>query len=457
MKAASCLAAVSLSVLLAPCASGQTQTKLLASDGAAGDWFGCSVSLSGDSAIVGAFYDDDFGSNSGSAYIFERVGGAWTQRAKLIASDGAADDWFGGSVSVSGDTAIVGANHDDDRGSNSGSAYVFKKVGGVWVQQAKLLASDGAAGNRFGFSVSISGGTAIVGAFLRDGYRGSAYIFEKIGGVWVQQARLLASDGATYDYFGWSVSVSGDTALVGARNDDDRGSAYIFEKVGGVWVQKAKLLASDGAAYDEFGGSVSVSGDIAIVGSMYGDIGSNDDQGSAYIFEKVDGVWAQAAKIFAPGGATEDYFGSSVSVSGATAIVGAIFDGDNGSDSGSAYIFEKIGGVWTQQAKLLASDGGEWDCFGYSVSMSGDTAMVGAAWDSDNGLESGSAYVFEFEWSPCNAADFVPPFGRLDFFDVQAFLNCFAGNDMRADLTGDSVCDFFDVEMFLDAYAAGCP
>ena len=457
MKVASCLAAVALSVLLAPCASGQVQTKLLASDGAGGDCFGVSVSFSGDTAIVGALYDNDLGSSSGSAYIFEKVSGVWTQQAKLLASDGATDDLFGRSVSISGDTAIVGGELDDDLGNWSGSTYVFEKVGGVWTQQAKLLASDGAADDRFGISVSISGDTALVGAYQDDDLgedSGSAYIFKEVGGVWTQTAKLLASDGAARDWFGYSVSICGDTAIVGAIYDNDpgadRGSAYIFQKVGGVWTQTVKLRASDGAARDMFGESVSISGDTAIVGAM----GDDEYRGSAYIFEKVGGVWMQQAKLLASDGAGGERFGESVSISGDTAIVGAEFDDDLGNFSGAAYVYEKVGGAWTQTAKLLASDGAADDWFGISVSISGDTAIVGACGDDDLGFNSGSAYAFE--WA-CNAADFVPPFGTLNFFDVQAFLNCFAGNDMRADLTGDSVCDFFDVQMFLDAYAAGCP
>ena len=206
--------------------------KLLASDGAANDQFGYSVSISGDYAIVGAYADDDKGSNSGSAYVFKRDGTNWSEQQKLTASDGAASDLFGRSVSISGDYAIVGADYDDDNGSYSGSAYIFKWDGSNWVQQQKLIASDGAANDYFGYSVSISGDYAIVGAYVDDGSKGSAYIFKRNGTSWSQQAKLLASDGATSDLFGCSVSISGDHAIVGAyQNDDegtDSGSAYAF-------------------------------------------------------------------------------------------------------------------------------------------------------------------------------------------------------------------------------------
>ena len=268
--------------------------KLLASDGAAVDYFGCSVSISGDFAIVGAYGDDDNGSWSGSAYIFKWDGTTWVEQ-KLLASDSAASDYFGCSVSISGDSAIVGAPAD-----NFGSAYIFAPNDidpNNWDEQQKLLALDEAAGDSFGYSVSISGDLAIVGAVGDDdngSLSGSAYIFAPNNidpNNWDQQAKLLASDGAAEDCFGYSVSISVDLAIVGAyRNDDNgswSGSAYIFKWDGTSWVEQKKLLASDGAADDLFGYSVSISGDFAIVGAH------GDNFVSAYIF-KWDGTsWVE--------------------------------------------------------------------------------------------------------------------------------------------------------------------
>ncbi|MCK9516995.1 MAG: FG-GAP repeat protein [Ottowia sp.] len=224
--------------------SGSTgEWKLVASDGAADDRFGYSVAISGDgtTAIIGSYQDDDLGDQSGSAYIFTRSGSTWTQQAKLVPSDGAANDWFGFLVAISGDgnTTIVGAYQDDDNGSNSGSAYIFTKSGVTWTQQAKLVPSDGAGGDLFGWSVAISayGNTAIVGSYLDNDLgsaSGSVYVFTRSGVTWTEQAKLLASDGAANDNFGYSVTISGDgnTAIVGSRFDDDRGgnsgSAYIY-------------------------------------------------------------------------------------------------------------------------------------------------------------------------------------------------------------------------------------
>jgi hypothetical protein len=255
--------------------------------------------------------------------------------AKLTASDGATNDYFGDSVSISGDYAVVGAYGDD---SSSGSAYIFRRDGTSWSQQAKLTASDGNSYDEFGYSVSISGDYAIVGAHFDDAnliYSGSAYIFKLDGTSWSQQAKLTASDGSVNDCFGESVSISGDYAIVGACGDDDNGnsagSAYIFKRDGENWSQQTKLMALDGAAYDSFGISLSISGDYAIVGAR-GDDDNGDSAGSAYIFKRDGETWSQQAKLTASDGAAEDLFGLSVSISGDYAVVGAKCDDDNGTD-----------------------------------------------------------------------------------------------------------------------------
>jgi len=211
------------------------QDKITASDGAAGDYFGYSVSIDGDYALIGAYYDGDNGPTSGSAYVFKRSGATWTEEAKLTASDGAVGDCFGISVSIDGDYALIGAYGNDDNGDYSGSAYVFKRSGTTWTEEAKLTASDGAADDYFGRFVSIDGDYALIGAFADDdngANSGSAYVFKRSGTTWTEEAKLTASDGAADDYFGCSVSVNGDYALLTAYGDDDNGvdsgSAYVF-------------------------------------------------------------------------------------------------------------------------------------------------------------------------------------------------------------------------------------
>jgi len=261
-----------------PFIPSQQVVKLLDSDGIANELFGVSVAISGDTAIAGAYGDDD---TRGSAYVFTRSGSTWTQQQKLTASDGESGDLFGRAVAISGDTAIVGVYGDDDRGANSGSAYVFTRSGGTWTQQAKLTASDGAAGDYFGSSVALSGDTVVAGAGSDDSHRGSAYVFTRSGSTWTQQAKLTASDGVGGDQLGYSVALSGDVAIAGAFADDSyRGSAYVFTRSGSTWTQQAKLIADDGITSDMFGHAAAISGDSIIVGAPYDD----SYRGSAYIF-----------------------------------------------------------------------------------------------------------------------------------------------------------------------------
>ena len=377
-------------------------SKLTASDGVFGDEFGWSVSTDGDRTIVGALKGDGIGANTGSAYVYERDANANFIETELFASDGAFLDNFGSKVSLNGNRAIVAAPSDDDKGRSSGSAYIYERdSSGVWAE-TKLVASDGNENDYFGVSVSIEGDRAIVGAYLDDDNgtdSGSVYVYERnANGNWTE-TKLLASDGVSGDRFGWSVSIDGDRAIVGAILDGDNGaqsgSAYLFERnAAGVWIE-SKLLASDGAAGDLFGRSVSIDGDRAIVGATLDD-DNGDQSGSVYVYERdAGGNWVEN-KLTASDGAAEDYFGDSVSIHGNRAIVGAREDDDYGSQAGSAYVYERdANGNWTE-TKLLASDAATEDYFAWSVSIDSNRAVVGARLDDDNGTESGSAYVFEF-------------------------------------------------------------
>ncbi|HRF55572.1 MAG TPA: FG-GAP repeat protein, partial [Aquimonas sp.] len=377
------------------------QAKLVAGDGAEGDYFGTSVALDGDTTLVGATYGDVSSSNQGSAYVFTRSGSAWIQQAKLTAGDAAAGDLLGRSVALDGDTALVGAYTDDVGAiSDQGSAYVFTHSGSTWTQQAELTAGNGATGDRFGHSVALDGDNALVGAYGDDvganSDQGSAYVFTRSGATWTQQAKLVAGDGADGDFFGTSVALDGDTALVGAIYDDvssrNQGSAYVFTRSGTKWMQQAKLTAGDGADSDEFGRSVALDGDIALVGAYGAKVGANSDQGSAYVFTRSGATWAQEAKLTAGDGAAYDQFGWSVALDGETALIGAYADNVGANrDQGSAYVFTRSGTTWTQQVKLTAGDGAAGDFFGNSVALDVDTAILGAVGDTS---DQGSAYVF---------------------------------------------------------------
>ena len=311
---------------------------------------------------------------------------------KVVSKDGAAGDQFGRSVAISDTTTIVGAPGEDDGGSESGAAYLFSSVTGQ--QLFKLTASDAAENNEFGISVAISGTTAIVGgaSLNNDGppTLGTAYLFDTETGQ--QLFKLTADDAANGDLFGGSVAISGTMAIVGAQGDDDEGnftgSAYLFDTITGE--QLFKLTASDAAAEDLFGSSVAISGTTAIVGAV-GDDDAGSRSGSAYIFDTETGQ--QLIKLTAPDAAAQDFFGRSVGILGMTAIVGGPQDDDAGDRSGSAYLFDIENGI--QIAKLTASDAAEVDLFGWSVAISGTTVIVGAYADDDAGSRSGSAYLFE--------------------------------------------------------------
>ncbi|MBT8240520.1 MAG: hypothetical protein KJN63_04775, partial [Acidimicrobiia bacterium] len=383
----------------APSEAAVSETKLTASDAAPDDLFGWSVGLSGDTAVVGGL----FLSTPEGAYVFGREGDGWVEQAQLTASDAAPDDSFGSAVAIDGSSVIVGAAADDDGGQDSGSAYVFVLDGDTWVEQAKLTASDPAAGDLFGESVAISGDTAVVGAICDDdsgSCSGSAYVFTRSGSSWTQQAKLVAADGAVEDYFGVAVAVSADTVIVGADLDDDAGdgsgSAYVFTRSGSVWSQQAKLTASDAAASDFFGGAVAISGDTAVVGAQLDDDGG-DLSGSAYVFGRSGSVWSQQEKLTASDAAANSRFGRSVSISGATIGVGAFGQDSN---TGAAYVFTLLGDSWVERSKLTASDGAVDDQFGFAVAVSGDTAIAGAGRDDDGGADAGAAYVFDLNLRP---------------------------------------------------------
>ena len=354
------------------------------------DTFGHQVSIDGDTAIIGAYLNDDYGLNSGSAYIFVRSGSTWIQQEKLLPSDGAPGDYFGVSVSIYEDTAVVGAELDDDLGDKSGSVYVFTRSGDTWTQQAKLLPSDGKAKDLFGYTISIYGETVIVGAPQNiDQFQdvGSAYVFMRSGDTWTQQAKLLPSDGEIGDYFGVSVSIYEDTAVVGAFLDDDlgeySGSAYVFTRSGDTWTQQAKLLASDGAIGTRFGYRVSTQEKTTIISAW---------DGFVYIFSLLGENWIETVKLHEG----SQWFGISTQIDDDRIIIGDSTGGHL--EKGSAYVFTKSGDTWTQQAKLLASDGDNYDWFGYSVSLSGCYAIIGAPRND----EGGSAYIFKAPNQPPN-------------------------------------------------------
>ena len=369
-----------------PSAGTCQQAELIAPHGAASDYFGISVAISGSTAVVGAYGRNSY---TGAVYVFVRHGRTWFRRAELTAADGAAGDGFGISVAISGSTVVVGALWK----ANDGAVYVFVRSGRTWSQQAELAAPDGDAENAFGWSVAISGSTVVVGNGDNPN-SGAVYVFVRSGTNWSQQAQLTA-DGSTDDWFGYSVAISGSTAVVGAVQGSastpapGSGVVYAFVRSGTTWSQQAELTAADSNVNDAFGWSVAISRSTMVVGA----IGTNSATGAlyvgaAYVFVRAGKTWSQQAELTAPEGAAYDNFGDSVAISGSTVVVGAF--GRN-SFTGAAYVFVRSGKTWSQRAKLTAADGATNDQLGQSVAISESTTVVGA--DGRNSY-TGAVYVY---------------------------------------------------------------
>ncbi len=389
--------ALLLFVLLAAASPARGQCELerpVPTDGAEFIEFGRSVGISGHAAIVGAPASPIGAPQAGSAYIMRFDGSTWAEEIKLQASDGSPSDFFGDAVGIDGDVAIVGA--PGLLGFDLGAGYIYRKIGTAWVE-TKLTLMPGETGTRFGDSVAISGDVAIVG-FSRDDdagpFSGSAYVYRYNGSDWVG-TKLTASDAASGDQFGGSVAVSGDVVIVGADNHTHlgvrTGSAYVYRYDGSTWLE-TELVPSDGADVDSFGFSVAIDGDVVIVGARLND-DDGAQSGSAYVFRYDGSDWVEETNLHASDAAANDQFGWSVAVDGNAAIVGAWLADEAGNNSGAAYLFRYDGSMWVE-TKVSASDIAADDQYGFSVAVRGDLAILGARLDDDDGQDAGAAYVF---------------------------------------------------------------
>ncbi len=377
--------------------------KLVATDAAAQDYLGYSVALDGDTALVGAPYDDVNQQDQGSAYVFVRHDGTWTQQARLFAQDGASLDLFGWAVALKGNTALIGAYNGPGAASpDEGAAYVFVRNGTSWTLQKKLTALEGQAGAQFGVAVALDGETAVIGAPEHQinatlGRTGVAYIFVRNNLVWTQQARINANDGAPDDRFGEAVAVDGDTALIGAPADDvgtnaNQGSAYIFTRNGTLWGGRQKLTQKEGAANDLFGASVALSGATALVGAPMRFI---DDLGIVCVFERLAAGWTETTSIGSTQRGTGAHMGVSVALDGNLAVIGAslgLFA--PGPDQRTAYVFVRNGTYWGQVQQFGPEIGSTGDRLGYAVAIDGDTVLAGAHRGENTANDQGIVYAF---------------------------------------------------------------
>ncbi|MDX2034245.1 MAG: hypothetical protein SF339_26455 [Blastocatellia bacterium] len=364
--------------------------RLTAKDGAGNDQYGAAVAASEDTIVIGAYSDDIDGRlDQGSVYVFSGAGGDWTIQQKLMAPDGEAGDQFGTAVAISGNLLVVGAPRDKT-GTNTaqGSAYIFLRSSGGWAFQQKLTAQDGEGSDQFGASVAISGGTVVAGAFTDDvgpnADQGSAYVFIRSSGNWLFQQKLLAVDGAAKDQFGAAVAISGETIVAGALLDDlgtkdDAGSAYVFERTGTTWASREKLTSEFPVARDLFGAAIALSGNELIIGAPFADPYEKNDSGIAYAFKRTNGVWALQRPLIAQITEPNDQFGCAVALRGDRVLIGAHFDDDGASaDQGSAYLFTRSEGVWAPQQKILPRDLTPRSYFGRAVALTADRAVISA-------------------------------------------------------------------------------
>lgn len=386
--------------------------RLVAADGDTEDRFGWDVALADGTTLVGTPFDEDpNGRRSGAAYVFETVDGGWSQGAKLAAPDGDERDRFGKSVSITGTTALVGAPHDEDpNGANAGAAYVFSRNPRGWSHQAKLVPATGDSGDTVGHAVALADSTAILGSPTSAEpvglYGGGAHVFDGSDGHWKQSTTLAPTDGVEHGAFGAAVELSapGDTVIVGAPGTydpagDAAGRSYVFNRTSNGWTQQATLSPGDGQSGAEFGRSVAIGGDTAIVGAPKAAGPAGDVTGAAYVFDRTPDGWTTGATLRAASAKADDRFGRTVAMDGNIALIGAHgADQSNAENSGATYVFAHGNEEgWTEAATLTPSDGQPNDRFGWAVALSGLTAMSASpAADTQTGSEENSGAVYTF-------------------------------------------------------------
>jgi hypothetical protein len=397
---------------LAAAAPRNNEVQIYALDGRAGNQLGASVCIEGFTIVVGATKADGLAANSGAAYVFSKQPGnlePWGLQRKIMANDGAGDDLFGFSASLSGDIVMIGAPEDDDRGASSGAAYAFDRyAGGIsnWGQVQKFSPADTMAGDFFGYSVGIWGNRVVVGAPYHDAFgldEGTAYLYES-GIFKTKFDGFIAGPG---DKLGFSVGIHEDLVIVGAPYNDfnagvsNAGTAIVFKYdfSTGNWPEFSTLFHASPGTDDKFGWSVFTYGGHAMVGAPFRDEGGVADSGAAYLFLSVDPLTSPVDKVLVPHDPeVGNRFGSAVALRGVRAVVGSPGSGIAPSEyPGAVYVFDQHLGDWGQGMKRIPLDGQPRDLFGYALAVDVDTVVVGAPWHDGPLVDSGAAYLYEYD------------------------------------------------------------
>lgn len=341
--------------------------KLVARDGTPDDAFGFAVALTPEYALIGARNDNELGSGAGAAYVFKQQNSTWVQTAKLTARAGGSFDYFGNAVALSGDYALIGAPGEN---FEHGAAYIFERkvagAGETWQEAARLQGRDGASGDHFGVAVAWAEEYALVSAHGNDERStdaGAVFVFQReqtgSGQTWMEKFKIMAPDGEASDFFGVSLAASGHDLIIGAHGVDDQadhaGAAYVFvrREVGGAvqWQQQAKLTAGDGAANDDFGNAVAISGEYALAGAL---MQFSQGRGGAYLYKRENERWRELIKIAAHDGELNDRFGNAVALAEDRALVGARFEDAKGDNAGAAYLYEGISNLVGVESRSTA-------------------------------------------------------------------------------------------------------
>lgn len=370
--------------------------KLTASDAATQDFFGYlrSVAVDGNRILVGAHNKDD---RTGAAYVYELQGTTWTQVQKLEGEGVEVDDAFGHAVALSGDYAFIAAQRTENGGHlSAGAVYVFQRVAGTWTQVDILRAPDPSQSAWFGWAIDTDGDRLLIGAYASGPARGSAYFFHLEEGEWVLRDNVQASDAAAESYFGVDVAIEGDMAIVGswanATNGIHSGAAYVFEFDGENWTETAKLTQQNPAAGDRFGNALAMSGEYAIIAAP-GDGDNGVNSGSARVFRLQAGTWTEVATLLASGGSANDQFGTSIAMDGDYAVIGTFRFELASTVASAAYVFERDGTTWTEVDRLV-SGSGPGDYYAMSAAMDGNWLVLGAPRDSERATYAGAAFVY---------------------------------------------------------------